>query len=186
MTLQLVLHVLDRQLVSADGVLRGKVDDIELEREDGSLRTAAILSGHAAWPARLPALLRKPAARLLHGEVARFEWDEIAEISAVVRLKLKQEEVGRRRAPLPTGLGSRLACLLGAVVLRADGSRRGRVQEVEVGGPSRGVRGPRITALVVDRYGLLRRLGIPVRPSPSARIPWSEVADWSDRIVRLR
>ncbi|HLB77757.1 MAG TPA: hypothetical protein VJO72_12045, partial [Candidatus Dormibacteraeota bacterium] len=98
MSLLLALHVLDRQLVSADGVLCGKVDDIELAPEDGSLRTAAVLSGSAAWPDRLPAPLRGPAAALFKGDVARAEWDEIAEISAVVRLKLPAAEVGRRRA----------------------------------------------------------------------------------------
>ena len=61
MSLLLALHVLDRQLVSADGVLCGKVDDIELAPEDGSLRTAAVLSGSAAWPDRLPAPLRAGA-----------------------------------------------------------------------------------------------------------------------------
>src|SRR5439155_11784269 len=100
MNLELALHVLDRQLVSADGELCGKVDDIELAQENGSLRTAAVLSGLAAWPARLPPLLRAPASALLGGEVARIEWDEIAEVSAVVRLKLPAAEVGRRRAAL--------------------------------------------------------------------------------------
>ncbi|MBJ7599980.1 MAG: hypothetical protein DLM67_23805 [Candidatus Nephthysia bennettiae] len=184
MNIELALQVLDRQLVSADGVLCGKADDIELAREDGSLRTAALLSGPAAWPDRLPALLRAPAAALLRGDVARIEWDEIAEVSAVVRLKLPAAEVGRRRAPLAGR--ARLAFLLGDPVIGADGRRRGRVYEVEAGGPSRGVRGPRVTALVVGRHGLLRRLGLQARSSRSGRVPWSEVADWSGHTVRLR
>ncbi len=184
MNLELALQVLDRQLVSADGVLCGKVDDIELAREDGSLRTAAVLSGPASWPDRLPGFLRAPAAALFRGEVARVEWDEIAEVSAVVRLKLPAAEVGRRRAPLAGR--ARLAHLLGAAVVDADGHRRGRVYEVEAGGPTRGVRGPRITALLVGRHGLLRRLGMQARTSRSASVPWSEVADWSGRTVRLR
>ena len=183
MNLQLALHVLDRQLVSADGVLCGKVDDIELAREDGSLRTSAVLSGSAAWPERLPAWLRAPAA-LFHGDVARAEWDEIAEISAVVRLKLSAAEVGRRRAALAGRV--RLAHLLGASVVGEDGRSRGRVYEVEAAGPPRGVRGPRVTALLVGRHGLLRRLGLQGRASQSARITWSEVAEWSGRTVRLR
>lgn len=184
MNLELALHVLDRQLVSADGELCGKVDDIELAQENGSLRTAAVLSGPAAWPARLPPLLRAPASALLGGEVARIEWDEIAEVSAVVRLKLPAAEVGRRRAALAGR--ARLAFLLGDAVIGADGRKRGRVYEVEAGGPPRGVRGPRITALLVGRHGLLHRLGLQSRTSRSGRVPWSEVADWSDRTVRLR
>jgi len=184
MNLLLALHVLDRQLVSADGVLCGKVDDIELAREDGSLRTAAVLSGSAAWPDRLPASLRGPAAALFRGDVARAEWDEIAEISAVVRLKLPAAEVGRRRAALAGRV--RLAHLLGASVVGADGRSRGRVHEVEAAGSPRGVRGSRVTGLLVGRRGLLRRLGLQTRSSPSARITWSEVAEWSGRTVRLR
>lgn len=184
MTVLLALHVLDRQVVSADGELSGKVDDIELAREDGSLRPAAILSGPAAWPDRLPAALRSSAAVVLRGDVARAEWDEIAEISAVVRLKIPAAEVKRRRAN-PAGR-PRLAMLLGAVVVGADGRRRGRVYEVEAGGPPRGIMGPRITALLVGRHGLLRRLGLRSRPAHSERVPWSEVAEWSDRTVQLR
>jgi sporulation protein YlmC with PRC-barrel domain len=184
MTVQLALHVLDRQLVSADGELCGKVDDIELAQENGSLRTAAVLSGPAAWPDRLPPLLRVPAAALLRGEVARIEWDEIAEVSAVVRLKLPAAEVGRRRAALAGR--ARLAFLLGDPVIGADGRQRGRVYEVEAGGRTRGVRGPRVTAILVGRHGLLRRLGMQSRTSRSGHVPWSEVADWSGRTVRLR
>jgi sporulation protein YlmC with PRC-barrel domain len=184
MTVQLALHVLDRQLVSADGELCGKVDDIELAQENGSLRTAAVLSGPAAWPDRLPPLLRVPAAALLRGEVTRIEWDEIAEVSAVVRLKLPAAEVGRRRAALAGR--ARLAFLLGDPVIGADGRQRGRVYEVEAGGRTRGVRGPRVTAILVGRHGLLRRLGMQSRTSRSGHVPWSEVADWSGRTVRLR
>jgi sporulation protein YlmC with PRC-barrel domain len=184
MTVQLALHVLDHQLVSADDVLCGKVDDIELVREDGSLRPAAILSGTGAWPERLPGLLRAPAAALLRGEVARIEWDEIADVSSEVRLKLPAAEVNRRRAALAGR--ARLAWLLGDPVIGADGRRRGRVYEVEAAGPPRGVKGPRITALLVGRPGLFVRLGLGARTSESASIPWSQVAEWSDRAVRLR
>jgi sporulation protein YlmC with PRC-barrel domain len=187
MTLQLGLQVLDRQLLTVDKELCGKVDDIELDREDGSIRPAALLIGVAAWPERLPVPLRAPAARLLRGEVARIEWDEIAEMSATIRLKLSAQEVGRRSTGLPRDAGrGRLATLLGAMVVGADGRHRGRVREVEAGGPSRGVKGPRVTAILVGRAGLLRRLGLPTRRSEFGQIPWSEVSDWSGGTIKLR
>lgn len=187
MTLRLGLQLLDRQLMTGDEDLCGKVDDIELDRENGSIRPAAILMGTAVWPDRLPGPLRALAHRLLRGEVARIDWNEIDETSATIRLRLSAEELGHKRTAVSQLAGRpRLGMLMGARVVGADGRGRGRVREVEAGGPSRGVEGPRVTALLVGRSGLLRRLGLPAPSGKSGRIPWSEVAEWSERVVKLR
>jgi hypothetical protein len=48
------LHLLDRQLVDRDGVLCGKVDDLELTpTEDGTLYVSAVVSGPGALWYRL-------------------------------------------------------------------------------------------------------------------------------------
>jgi sporulation protein YlmC with PRC-barrel domain len=186
MTLQLGLDVLDRQVVSADKVLSGKADDIEMAREDGALRVSAILIGPAAWPERLPTLVRGLAARVLGHRVVRVEWARVAEIGAVVRLELRADELRRFLSPLPDGPDvPRLATLLGVSVMGADGSNLGHVQDVEADGP-REAGGPGVTALLVGRPGLLRRLGLRGRLSHAARIPWDDVAQWSATEVRLR
>jgi sporulation protein YlmC with PRC-barrel domain len=186
MTLPLGLDVLDRQVVSADKVLSGKVDDVELAREDGALRVSAMLIGPAAWPERLPGWVRGLAPRVLGRRVLRIEWDEVAEIGAVVRLKLEAGELRRFLSPLPDGSGvARLATLLGVGVTGPEERNLGRVQEVEADG-ARGSEGPRIEALLVGAPGLLRRLGLRTRLSRSTRVPWDEVAEWSGTEVRLR
>jgi hypothetical protein len=52
------LHFLDRQIVSRrDGRLVGKVDDLEIDVESEIPYVSALLTGPAAWGARLPGLL---------------------------------------------------------------------------------------------------------------------------------
>jgi sporulation protein YlmC with PRC-barrel domain len=184
----LALEVLDRQLVDADEELCGKVDDILLAREDGSLSVAALLFGPAAWPSRLPPPLEQLAFRLLHGQVTRIDWDEVAELSSAVRLKLRADQLRGHRAPLPP-LGShgvRLSFLLQARVVGADGRKRGRVHEVEAVETEEGERRLRLSALLIGRTGLLRRLGLTTRSAPGERIPWDEVAGWDGGTLRLR
>ena len=54
-TLDLVRDVLDHEVVDADGVPCGIVDDVELEGRAGStLRVRALLLGVEVWSDRLP------------------------------------------------------------------------------------------------------------------------------------
>jgi sporulation protein YlmC with PRC-barrel domain len=184
----LALEVLDRQLVDADGELCGKVDDILLAREEGSLWVAALLFGPAAWPDRLPRPLKRLASRLLHGQVTRIDWDDVAELSSAVRLKLPADQLRSHRVPLTrlNGDGLRLSFLLQARVVGADGRKRGGVHEVEAVETEDGRRRLRVTALLIGRTGLLRRLGLATRSAPGERIPWEEVAGWDEGTVRLR
>lgn len=184
----LALEVLDRQLVDADEELCGKVDDILLAREDGSLWVAALLFGPAAWPDRMPRPLKQLASRLLRREVTRIDWDQVAELSSAVRLKLRADQLRSHRVALPRldGEGVRLSFLLQARVVSADGRKRGGVHEVEAVETDEGRRRVRASALLIGRSGLLRRLGLATRSAPGERIPWEEVAGWEEGIVRLR
>jgi sporulation protein YlmC with PRC-barrel domain len=184
----LALEVLDRQLVDVDAELCGKVDDILLERGDGSLWVAALLFGPAAWPDRLPGPLRRLASSLLDGQVTRIDWDEVAEVSSAVRLKLSADQLASHRVPLAAldGHGVRISFLLQARVVSADGRKRGGVHEVEAVEVEEGRRRLRVSALLIGRSGLLRRLGLATRSAQGERVPWEEVAGWDGGTVRLR
>jgi hypothetical protein len=92
--LDLVRMVLVHQLLDADYVECGKVDDVELETRDGELRATALLSGPAAAAAHLPRWVR-PLARLLFGRRAtRVPWSEIALVESRVKLRSTSESLG--------------------------------------------------------------------------------------------
>jgi hypothetical protein len=88
----LALTVLDHELVDLEGERSGRVDDIELElRADGTLMPVALVVGREAAHRRLGggrfgALVR----RLLPVEERRVGWDQIEEITHVVKLRSRQ------------------------------------------------------------------------------------------------
>jgi sporulation protein YlmC with PRC-barrel domain len=176
----LALEVLDRQLVDAEDELCGKVDDVELDSRGGRARVTAIVFGPAAWPDRLPRLLTPLARRLFQGKVTRIEWDQVAELSSAVRLKLRTSELEGRRTdlPVPDGATTRLSLLLGRRLEGAGGRSRGRVYDVEV---VEGESGPEATALLVGWPGLLARLGLKLSVADRARISWDQAAPFLKR-----
>jgi hypothetical protein len=95
-------EVLDHQLADSDGVLCGKVDDVELVEEDGRLRVAALLSGTGARRHRLPAWLLPLIGGARSDAMTRVGWAEVDVLSAVIRLR-------RRGATLGLGVADRKA-----------------------------------------------------------------------------
>ena len=94
----IVLGILDHQLVDADGVNCGKVDDVEVTGLDGdSPEVVEIVVGGNAWRSR--GLLGRLAARL-SGEAVHIPWSEVDSVSSVVKLK-------RPAAELRLGRGDR-------------------------------------------------------------------------------
>lgn len=98
--MDLVYRVLDEQLVDVDGRRCGRVDDLEF---DGGLgdppRLHAILSGSGTWHRRLPRPLRKLGERIFGTgvsgrDVIRVPWEQVEDISSVIRLKAKARELG--------------------------------------------------------------------------------------------
>jgi sporulation protein YlmC with PRC-barrel domain len=90
----LALGILDHQVVDADGVNRGKVDDLELAGlAEGAPRVAALLVGRGAWRARgrLARLLARGA-----GPPVRVPWEDVEAVGAVVRLRRTGRELGLR------------------------------------------------------------------------------------------
>jgi hypothetical protein len=87
----IALGILDHQLVDADGVNCGKVDDLELTGLDGdSPEVVEILVGGNAWRSR--GLLGRLAARL-SGEAVHIPWSEVESVSSVVKHKRPASEL---------------------------------------------------------------------------------------------
>jgi sporulation protein YlmC with PRC-barrel domain len=94
----IALGILDHQLVDADGVNCGKVDDLELAGLDGdSPEVVEIVVGGNAWRSR--GLLGRLAGRLT-GDAVHVPWSEVESVSSVVKLK-------RPAAELRLGRGDR-------------------------------------------------------------------------------
>ena len=99
--MDLVYRVLDEQLVDVDGRRCGRVDDLEFEGEVGGAppRVGWLLSGSGAWHARLPRPLRSLGARVfgvgtVGRDLIRVPWEQVDDISTVVRLKGKARDLG--------------------------------------------------------------------------------------------
>jgi sporulation protein YlmC with PRC-barrel domain len=173
------LDLLDRQLVDRDGVLCGKVDDVELERAaDGGLTVTALLVGPGAWPERLPAPLRGAARRLFGERAARVPWRDVREVDSAVRLSRKAAEL----RPQSVGDGLRLSWLLGRRLSRQPGGRPARIRDVEVSPRGADLR---VVAVLTGGRGLLARLGLPVGRRAQERLAWERVAEETAGPVRM-
>jgi hypothetical protein len=95
------LHLLDRQILDADGAMAGKLDDLEFEQpEDGNPYAAAILSGLGALGPRLGGRLGRwlaGAHRRLRPEPepgpARIPFGVVKKINNHVELTLHREQL---------------------------------------------------------------------------------------------
>lgn len=97
----IALGILDHQLVDADGINCGKVDDLELTGLDsGSPEVVEILVGGNAWRSR--GLLGRLAARFA-GDAVHVPWSEVESVSAVVKLKRSAAELRLDRGDVRWG-----------------------------------------------------------------------------------
>jgi sporulation protein YlmC with PRC-barrel domain len=96
--LQLVCQLRDLQIVDAEDVHCGTVDDVEFEgKAGGPVRIKALLVGPGSYATRLPrwwmALLR-----LVAGDgIVRVPWREVESIASMVKLRRKAEALGLGR-----------------------------------------------------------------------------------------
>ena len=91
----IALGILDHQLVDADGVNCGKVDDLELTGLDtGSPEVVEIIVGGNAWRKR--GLLGRLAGQLA-GDAVHVPWAEVESVSSVVKLKRPASELRLNR-----------------------------------------------------------------------------------------
>jgi sporulation protein YlmC with PRC-barrel domain len=126
-----LFHLMDRQLIDADGRLLGKVDDVELTSLDEGWTITALLTGPEAWFGRL-------GGGVGNGLVATWEslrpsepnrtrpWrlsmDLVERLDSAVHLQARREGVLSRDAET-----FRLGTLTGMDVLEPDGRRAGEV-----------------------------------------------------------
>jgi hypothetical protein len=93
------LHLLDRQVVSPDGQLICKVDDLELEQAaDGTLYVAAILTGPAALGPRtggaVGRLMTDVHRRLSGGsEPGRIPYRLVSDVGSAVTVSVRPAEL---------------------------------------------------------------------------------------------
>jgi sporulation protein YlmC with PRC-barrel domain len=98
-SMDLVYRVLDEQLLDVDGRRCGRVDDLEFEGDLGDPPCLhAILSGSGTWHRRLPRPLRALGQRIFGTgvsgrDVIRVPWEEVEDVSSVIRLKAKAREL---------------------------------------------------------------------------------------------
>ena len=91
----LVRSVLDHEIVDADGVPCGMVDDVELSGGPGTtLKVAALLTGPGVWTERLPRVVRRLARAVVGRQQSRIAWSEVASAGDRIQLKSTAEELG--------------------------------------------------------------------------------------------
>lgn len=92
-------ELLDRQILDHDGLMVGKVDDVELEqRDDGRVYVSALLTGPGALGPRigggLGTIVTGTWARLSgRTEPARIDWSVVAAVETAIRLAVSRTTV---------------------------------------------------------------------------------------------
>lgn len=104
-SLDLDLHLLDRQVVDRDGEPVVKVDDVEFTLDDdGTLRLTALLAGPEALGRRLGGRLGQWVAAVGHrlrpdlAEPPRIPIEDVAEIGDPIRLHAHRDELSFPRS----------------------------------------------------------------------------------------
>ncbi|GAA4817202.1 hypothetical protein ACFQ0K_08715 [Nocardioides caeni] len=182
------LHLLDRQIVDADGLLVGKVDDVELtEDPDGALVPTGLLIGLAALLPRVSPWLHHRWVRMAPQEARRttpsaIDIDVVDEIASEIRLGVARDGLVRARADGPHEPVRRtLRDLLEMDVLLPD--RTLRVLDVRLSHRGADDR-PRVAALLVGHGRPGTYLGYERSPE---RGPWlvATVIRWWHRGSRF-
>jgi hypothetical protein len=86
--------VLDHQLLDANYVECGKVEDVELSGGVGRLEVTGLVTGPGAAAGRLPSLLRGLARRLLGARVTSVPWGEVLILRSQIKLKSRASDLG--------------------------------------------------------------------------------------------
>lgn len=102
--IDLAREVLDHEIVDADEVSCGIVDDVALEeRPDGTLAPTHLIVGIGAWSARLPALLSYLVRWLGGNATVRVPWSEIERVGETIALRSRASALGLGKADRKAG-----------------------------------------------------------------------------------
>lgn len=92
--LDLLREVLDHELVDANGVSCGMVDDVEFADTPRGPVPVALFAGPGAWGPRLPALAALVARGLFGVRRVRVPWEAVDDIGETIRLKTSAGALG--------------------------------------------------------------------------------------------
>jgi sporulation protein YlmC with PRC-barrel domain len=90
--LDLVRQVLDRQVVDANHLPCGKVDDLEIDWNK-TPKISALLIGQGAAGERLPELFKVLSQRIFGRRVTRIPWSEVSVITGEIKLRSRADEL---------------------------------------------------------------------------------------------
>jgi sporulation protein YlmC with PRC-barrel domain len=206
--IDLALHLLDDQLIDAEGARCGRVDDLELSGGVGKTTSvAALLVGPAAWPQRLASPFRHAMRPFVPGAMHRVDWDAVEDVSTSVKLSRTAADLGLgaddgrnvRWVGEPAQGWLRLSSLLGLRVVGQGGRKLGRVHDVRVErmtpAPAARVDEPWVvTGLLAGKAGVLERLGAtkeerlerrPDAEPPGNFIGWSRLTEIGSTVLRV-
>lgn len=164
--LDAALHLLDRQVVDLDGLMAGKVDDVELTVREGRLEVTGLLTGPSAL---LPRLGGRSLSQLwsftsptrVHRDVPGWiDLAHVVEVGSDVRVRVEREGLVVPQPPAPTGVvRHRLDEVLGLEVVDADGARLGQVLDLRLRAGREGEGRLVVSHVVVGRDNAGVRLG---------------------------
>jgi len=101
--LDLLREVLDHEVVDADGVSCGIVDDLEFRSGERGPELVALLLGPGAWAPRLPALFALAVQAVFGHAKVGVPWNEVVEIGETIRLHSRAAELGLGRLDRKVG-----------------------------------------------------------------------------------
>lgn len=126
-----LFHLMDRQLIDAEGRLLGKVDDVELTHLDGGWTVTALLTGPEAWFGRLGGGIGNSLVSKWESlrpsepnrtRPWRLPMDLVDRLDSAVHLDVRRQGVLTRDTE-----AFRLGDLAGMAVLDPDGTKVGKV-----------------------------------------------------------
>jgi sporulation protein YlmC with PRC-barrel domain len=174
-----LLHLMDRQLIDADGRFLGKVDDIELTQTDAGLTITALLTGPAALLGRIGGRLGDELLtkwEQMRPSEPRRTWpwrvliDRVDHVDSAVHLNARRDELLDRERK-----GFRLGSLVGMTVHEPDGRQVGQVLEARF----EPVQGSLVLrSLLVGRGGAGSLLGYDRRAEQGPRMVAAIVRLW--------
>jgi hypothetical protein len=94
-SVDLMRSVLDQEIVDADDVPCGMVDDLELSGGPGTaLKVEALLTGPGVWADRLPWIFPRIARAIVGRRQSRIPWSEVASMGDRLKLKSTAKKLG--------------------------------------------------------------------------------------------
>ena len=102
--LDLMREVLDHEIVDANGVSCGMVDDVEFEQPAGRVPMVAVLVvGPRAWSARTPALVSWLVRLVVRAPVVRVPWTVVDHVGEIIQLRVTAQSLGLGKADRRVG-----------------------------------------------------------------------------------